>query len=133
MYVNALHIAVLPPKWLNFGSFLLRYSSTYSRQGPLSGALKTVQAARSYAHRHRRYRSGASRPAVSSGRFLASIPWMSFLSTEPREGLVLLAPETKEITSVSKRRCWDFESSGVVKYIVAAWLTAGGENGKSEV
>ena len=61
--------------------------------------------------------------AVSSGRFLASIPWMSWMSylvNRAREGLMLLASSTKNDASVPKRR-W----RGFGAYIVAAWLAAG--------
>ena len=74
--------------------------------------------------------------AVSSGRFLASTLGSlgcRILSTDSKEGLLLLAPGTKNDVSVYKRRCRDFEASGVAAYIVAALLAAGGESGKREV
>ena len=42
------------------------------------------------------------------------------LSTEPREGILLLASGTKNDASVPKQICWDFGASGVAAYIVAA-------------
>ena len=141
MYVNALR----EPSCHQSGSTsacvglsLLLYISLNSRQGPANSA------------RYKRRAEGrpgctilctlakevqvwGQSTAVSSGRFLASIPWMSILSTEPRKGLLLLAPGTKDDASVPKRRCRDFGASGVAAYIVAAWLAAGGESDKREV
>ena len=47
------------------------------------------------------------------------------LSTEPKEGLLLLAPETKSDASVFLRRYQDYGATGVAAYIMAAWLAAG--------
>ena len=55
------------------------------------------------------------------------------MSTEPRKGLLLLAPGTKNDASVPKRRCRNFGPIGVAAYIVASWLAAEGESGKREV
>ena len=55
-----------------------------------------------------------------------------FLSTEPRDDLLLLAPGTKNDASVPKRSGRDFGASGVRAYIVALWLAAEDESGKRE-
>ena len=113
--------AVLTSKWFNI--CIRRVMSSSQPFFLLSPG--SIQAARSCAHWQRRYRSGASRrrcPAVNFLlRSLGSLG-CRILSTEPREGLLLLAPGTKNDASVPKRRCRDVGASGV-----AAWLAAGAE------
>ena len=70
---------------------------------------------------------------MASGRFLASIPWMSILSTEPRKGFLLLAPGTKDDASVPERKFRTCGASGVAAYIVAARMAAGDKSDKKEV
>ena len=62
---------------------------------------------------------------MSSGRFLASIPWMCILSTEPRKGFLLLAPGTRDDASVPERKFRTCGASGAAAYIVAAWMADG--------
>ena len=123
------------------GIFYLLYISLYSRQGPSSSA------------RYKRCVEGrpvctilctlakeaqvwGQSTAVSSiGFLLRSLGSLRcrILATEPREGILLLATETKNDGRVPKRRCQGFGASGVAAYIVAAWLAAGGDSGKKEV
>ena len=122
--------------YLSFSTFLSTFARAQQAKRAISVALKAVQTARSCAHWQRRNRSGASRrgcPAVGFLlRYLGSLVCL-ILSAQPRKGLLLLAPETKNNASVPKRRCRDFGASGVAAYIVATWLAAGGKSGKREV
>ena len=46
---------------------------------------------------------------------------------------MLLAPETKNDASVSKRRCRDYGAFGVAAFIVVDWLADGGDSSKKAV
>ena len=117
------------------GLSLLLYISLYSRQSPASSACYKCRAegrpgCTILCILAKEVQVWGQSTAVSSGRFLGSIPWipwMSDLVNRAQEGsLVACTRKKKNDASVPKWRCRDFGPSGVAAYIVAAWLAAEG-------
>ena len=144
MYVNALRKAFCHQSGSTFACVelsLLLYISLYSCQGTRSSARYKRRAEGSpgrtilYTFTNEVQGSGQS-TAVSNDRLLASIPWfiwMSHLVNVAQGGSLVAWTRNKENRGVPKRRCRDYEASGVATYIEAAWLAAGGGSGKREM